>query len=146
MIRIGTLKDEGDGGGAGKAWAALGSLQLSYPLRGTVTGYFGMIDGVMNDGVDIQAKAGAAVAAPGEGVVVYCAQRGEYGFVVEIDHGNGFLSRLAHLDGVAVEMRQRVFSGDVIGAVAKPGDGSKPFLHYELHVGAIPVNPLLYID
>ena len=145
LVRTGTFKESAKGDDAGKAWAQLGSLTLSYPLRGTLIQYFGMTDAGMSDGINIHANAGSKVKSPGEGIVVYCAQRGEYGFVVDIDHGNGFLSRLTHLSEVPVELNQRVFAGDALGVVASRDDGERPYLHYELHVGAIPVNPLMYL-
>jgi murein DD-endopeptidase MepM/ murein hydrolase activator NlpD len=78
--------------------------------------------------------------------VVFCAERGAYGFVVDIDHGNGFVSRLTHLSDVQVELNQRVFIGDPVGVLAEDTDGGKPVLHYELIIDGIPYNPLFYID
>ena len=69
-----------------------------------------------------------------------------YGYVVDIDHGNGFVSRLTHLTNVQVEMNQRVFAGDLIGSLAEDEDGGKPIFHYELIIDGIPYNPLYYID
>ena len=85
------------------------------------------------------------VTAPAEGLIVYCGERGAYGFVVDIDHGNGFVSRLTHLSDVVVEMNQRVFAGDAIGVLAEDPDGGKPVFHYELMIDGIPYNPLYYI-
>lgn len=124
-----------------------GELVLKSPMRGTVDSYFGWRDGRMHNGLDITAKAGTEVDAPGEGVVVYCRNRGQYGFTVDIDHGNGFLSRLTHLDGVVVELNQRVFAGDPVGTLENWNDGDgKPHLHYELIVDEIPLNPLYYFE
>lgn len=123
-----------------------GDLKLAYPMRGQVAGYFGYTDGIMNYGLDISNSAGTKVSAPGEGLVVYCGERGAYGFVVDIDHGNGFVSRLTHLSDVQVEMNQRVFLGDTVGTLAADEDGGKPTLHYELIIDGIPYNPLYYID
>ena len=77
---------------------------------------------------------------------MYCGERGAYGFVVDIDHGNGFVSRLTHLADVQVELNQRVFIGDTVGTLAPDEDGGKPVLHYELIIDGIPYNPLFYID
>lgn len=123
-----------------------GDLQLAYPMRGQVTNYFGLVDGKMNYGLNMTASAGTKIAAPGEGIVVYCAERGAYGFVVDIDHGNGFVSRLTHLSDVQVELNQRVFLGDSIGVLATGENESKSPFHYELIVDGIPYNPLYYID
>ena len=89
---------------------------------------------------------GTNITAPGEGIVVYCGERGAYGFVVDIDHGNGFVSRLTHLNDVQLELNQRVFQGDKIGTLAPDEDGDKATFHYELIIDGIPYNPLYYID
>ena len=123
-----------------------GELKLGYPMRGQVVHYFGYVDGKMNYGLEISNSAGTKIVAPGEGVVVYCGVRGAYGFVVDIDHGNGFVSRLTHLSDVQVELNQRVFIGDEVGKLAEDEDGGKPVLHYEIIVDGIPYNPLFYID
>jgi murein DD-endopeptidase MepM/ murein hydrolase activator NlpD len=123
-----------------------GELKLGYPMRGQIVYHFGYVNGKMNYGLKISNSAGANIVAPGEGIVVYCGERGAYGFVVDIDHGNGFVSRLTHLSDVQVEMNQRVFIGDVVGKLAADADGKKPLLHYELIIDGIPYNPLFYID
>lgn len=123
-----------------------GDLRLGYPMHGQVVRYFGYVDGKMNYGLEISNSAGTNIVAPGEGIVVYCAERGAYGFVVDIDHGNGFVSRLTHLADVQVELNQRVFIGDAVGTLAEDADGGKPVLHYELIIDGIPYNPLFYID
>ena len=123
-----------------------GDLKLAYPMRGQVTNYFGFVDGKMNYGLSMVASAGTKITAPGEGVVVYCGERGAYGFVVDIDHGNGFVSRLTHLSDVQVEMNQRVFLGDAIGVLAAGENESKSPFHFELIIDGIPYNPLYYID
>lgn len=123
-----------------------GDLKLGYPMRGQVTRHFGFVNGKMNYGLEISNSADTKIVAPGEGIVVFCAERGAYGFVVDIDHGNGFVSRLTHLADVQVELNQRVFIGDAVGVLAEDADGGKPVLHYELIIDGIPYNPLFYID
>ncbi len=123
-----------------------GDLQLGYPMRGQVVSFFGYVDGKMNYGLNLSNSEGTSIVAPGEGVVVYCGERGAYGFVVDIDHGNGFVSRLTHLSDVQVEYNQRVFIGDKVGVLAADEDGGKPVFHYEIIVDGVPYNPLYYID
>jgi murein DD-endopeptidase MepM/ murein hydrolase activator NlpD len=123
-----------------------GDLKLGYPMRGQIVYHFGYVNGKMNYGIRISNSAGTNIVAPGEGIVVYSGERGAYGYVVDIDHGNGFVSRLTHLADVQVEMNQRVFIGDTVGKLAEDADGQKPVLHYELIIDGIPYNPLFYID
>ncbi len=131
----------------GKKGKDAGGLKLVWPMRGGVSSNFGFREGRMHNGVDIENSAGTRVVAPGEGVVVYCGERGEYGFVVDIDHGNGFLSRLTHLADVQAEYNQRVFAGDQIGVLADNSTaGKKPRLHYELIIDGVPYNPSFYVS
>ena len=129
----------------GEKWKAPGDMTLALPMSGTVSSNFGYRNGEMHNGVDILGKAGGEVTSPGEGVVRYCGERGSYGFTVDIDHGNGFVSRLTHLENVSVELHQRVFAGDAIGTLAEWDAGeAKLHLHYELIGDNVPVNPLFY--
>ena len=150
MVRTGTYTKKDISGTPdrleGVEGKSKGELKLGYPMRGQVTRFFGYVNGKMNYGLEISNSAGTKIVAPGEGVVVYCGERGAYGFVVDIDHGNGFVSRLTHLANVQVELNQRVFIGDEVGKLAEDEDGGKPVLHYELIVDGIPYNPLFYID
>ena len=150
MVRIGTYTKKDTSGSPdrleGVEGKSKGDLKLGYPMRGQVLHYFGYVGGKMNYGLEIGNSAGTKIVAPGEGVVAYCGERGAYGFVVDIDHGNGFVSRLTHLANVQVELNQRVFIGDPVGVLAEDADGGKPVLHYELIIDGIPYNPLFYID
>ena len=124
-----------------------GELELRYPMRGRVSSYFGWREGKAHNGLDITNSAGTQVLAPAEGVVRYCGERGAYGFVVDIDHGNGFLSRLTHLSDVVVELNQRVFSEEKIGVLAETEDGEgRPHLHYELIIDGVPYDPTHYLS
>lgn len=144
-----------------------GELKLTLPIRVAVSSYFGFRNGKMHRGIDFPAKAGATIKTPAEGVVVFAGERGDYGRVVEIDHGNGFVSRLAHCDTISVVLNQRVFEGEVVATLAdiekevtdvteiqetKNGEEDvsaetihSPHLHYELLIDGIPYNPMYYI-
>ena len=147
IIETGAFKKDNDKKDAGAEGKDAGSLKLRYPMRGTLSSYFGVRDGNMHAGIDIAAKAGTNVTAPAEGVVVYCAERGGYGFTVDIDHGGGFVSRLTHLTDVSCELNERVFAGNGIGKLAnEAAEGEKPSLHYELLIDGVPYNPLFYLS
>lgn len=146
IVENGSFKTDNGDKDAGKAGKDAGGLKLYYPMRGSVNRYFGVDGGNMHAGIDIEAKKGTNVIAPAEGVVTYCAERGEYGFTVDIDHGDGFLSRLTHLSDVSVELNQRVFSGNAVGKLSGDvAEGDKPCLHYELLIDGVPYNPLFYL-
>ena len=96
-------------------------------------------------GVDISADYGSAVVATGAGRIRLAGPESGYGRLVEIDHGNGFRSRYAHLARVQVRVGQQVQRGDVIGEVGRSGLATGPNLHYEVLVDDRPVNPWNYI-
>ncbi len=117
-----------------------------WPHGGTVTGSFGMTEAGMRYGVEISTGGSMRVAAPEEGVIVYCAQRGEMGLVIDILHDEtGCISRIIGCREPVVELYQRVKKGDPVGVLPDPV-GSLPvrFL-YELLVDGLPVNPEKYL-
>jgi murein DD-endopeptidase MepM/ murein hydrolase activator NlpD len=150
ILRVGTYTKKDTSGTPdrleGPEGKSKGDLKLGYAMRGQVTHFFGYVEGKMNYGLDVMNMPGTEIVSPGEGVVVFCGERGAYGYVVDIDHGNGFVSRLTHLNDVQLELNQRVFLGDKIGALAPDEDGDKATFHYELIIDGIPYNPLYYID
>lgn len=95
-------------------------------------------------GVDYAADSGTPVQATGSGVVVRRGWGDAYGRLIDIRHPNGFLTRYAHLSrwarGLAVG--SRVTQGEVIGYVGMTGLATGPHLHYEMHVGGRPIDPV----
>jgi murein DD-endopeptidase MepM/ murein hydrolase activator NlpD len=87
-----------------------------------------------HNGVDYAADRGTPVWATGDGVVTNRSAKGSYGNMVEIRHGNGFVTRYAHLSGYApgLALGQRVAQGETIGYVGMTGLATGPHLHYEL--------------
>ncbi|MFM9937489.1 MAG: M23 family metallopeptidase [Novosphingobium sp.] len=93
-------------------------------------------------GVDIPARAGAAVRAVQAGRVVFSGWAGGYGNLVVIDHGDGVRSRYGHLERVLVAAGDPVGTGTEIGAVGSTGRSTGPHLHYEVRVGGTAIDPL----
>jgi murein DD-endopeptidase MepM/ murein hydrolase activator NlpD len=96
-------------------------------------------------GVDISAAAGSNVVATGAGTVTYAGNESGYGRLVEIDHGDGYVSRYAHLARVLVRVGQTVDRGTLLGEVGRSGLTTGPNLHYEILVNDRPVNPVGYL-
>jgi hypothetical protein len=96
-------------------------------------------------GVDIVAPTGTPVVATARGRVSVAGNRGDYGLLVEIDHGHGIVTRYAHLSRAAVRVGQSVERGQNIGAVGTSGLSVGPHLHYEVLVNGRHVNPMRYI-
>ncbi len=96
-------------------------------------------------GVDISASAGSSVVAAGAGHVTFAGNESGYGRMVEIDHGDGYTSRYAHLASVKVRVGQAVERGTLLGEVGRSGLTTGPNLHYEIRVEDRPVNPTAYL-
>jgi murein DD-endopeptidase MepM/ murein hydrolase activator NlpD len=129
----------------------LASTPSIWPVRGYLSERFGnRIDPFtgMRDfhpGIDISVPRGTRVAAPADGVVVFCGTKGGYGNIIAIDHGYGTVTRYGHLDGFNVRPGQRVKRGDVIGFSGNTGRSTAPHLHYEVWVHDQMRNPIEYI-
>ena len=122
-----------------------GSLQFRYPVRGTVTSYFGTRYGQMHYGIDITAKADAPVVSPEEGTVVFCGERPGYGLVIEIRHENGFVSRITGVADSQVEFEEHVAAGQKVASLSADDNARTSILHYELLIDGIPYNPMYYL-
>lgn len=96
-------------------------------------------------GVDFSAPQGTPIVATADGRVISVGRRGNYGLMIEIDHGHGFVSRYAHASRALVRQGQWVKRGEEIGEVGKTGLAAGPHLHYEVLVNGRYVNPLDYI-
>lgn len=97
-----------------------------------------------HEGVDISAAAGTPILATASGTVARVAADPQYGRMVDIDHGNGYLTRYAHALAISVKPGQQVRRGTPIGAVGSTGRSTAPHLHYEVRLEHRPQNPLDY--
>lgn len=100
----------------------------------------------MHEGLDLSASRGTPVYATADGIVIFADWNMGYGYVVDIDHGYGFLTRYAHLSKILVPEGKIVKRGEIIGRVGATGRAIAPHLHYEVRVAEIAVNPINYID
>src|SRR6476646_5215384 len=98
-----------------------------------------------HEGIDVAAPMGAPIIAPASGVVTKVAYENGYGNTLEIDHGNGIVTRYAHCSRIDVRSGQRVTRGQRIAAVGSTGLATGPHLHYEIHINGKVVNPLTYV-
>jgi murein DD-endopeptidase MepM/ murein hydrolase activator NlpD len=132
-------------------WARAASAPSLWPVMGRITSFFGQrIDpfggeGAFHAGVDISCAYGQGVMAPAAGTVSYADMYAGYGRMIEIDHGNGIVTRYGHLSGFAVAEGESVSRGQVIGYVGLSGRSTGPHLHYEVRVNDTPVNPHKYL-
>ncbi len=96
-------------------------------------------------GIDFVGKRGSEVLAVADGVIVWAANRSGYGKAVDIDHGNGYVTRYAHNDDLAVQVGETVRSGQVIAKLGSTGRASAPHVHFEVHKDGKNVNPWKFI-
>lgn len=102
--------------------------------------------GRMHSGTDFASGRGTPIYATGDGVVVFSGWQSGYGNVVKIRHGFGFETVYGHMSKRRVQKGDRVASGDRIGDMGSTGRSTGTHLHYEVHIGGKPVNPMKYIE
>ncbi len=118
--------------------------EFAWPLKGKVIAYFNDRKGdAVNKGVDIEAATGDTVKASREGKVILSDYVGSWGYVVIVDHGDGFMSVYAQHAKNLVKKGDMVVKGDALGLLAQIGH--KTFLHFQIRKGQIAVNPLYYL-
>ena len=98
-----------------------------------------------HEGIDVAAPMGAPIVAPASGTVTKVGRENGYGNVLEIDHGNGIVTRYAHCSRIDVRQGQRVTRGQSVAAVGSTGLSTGPHLHYEIHINGKIVDPLTYV-
>jgi murein DD-endopeptidase MepM/ murein hydrolase activator NlpD len=99
----------------------------------------------MHSGLDFRGQTGDAVRATASGRVESAGWNGGYGKMVEIDHGNGFSTRYAHLAEIEVRVGQSVKTGQVLGRVGSTGRSTGPHLHYETRIDGEAVDPQKFL-
>jgi murein DD-endopeptidase MepM/ murein hydrolase activator NlpD len=101
--------------------------------------------GEYHTGIDFDAPSGSGITAVADGVVTFNGVRPGYGNVIEIDHGNGYMTRYAHNSKNLAQVGERVHSGDVIAKVGSTGRATGPHCHFEVWLHGRVVNPLNYV-
>lgn len=95
-------------------------------------------------GVDVSAPAGTPISAPAAGRVRSVGRHFGAGLVVEIDHGEGVVSRYLHCRSATVHEGETVYAGMTIATVGSSGLATGPHLHFEVLIRDHPVDPLHY--
>lgn len=121
---------------------ARGTGRFQWPVLGVITqGYW-----YGHRAIDIGAPTGSAVLASDGGFVSFAGWTDVgYGYLIVIDHANGFATYYAHLSGIYVTEGQAVARGDVIGAVGSTGWSQGPHLHFEVRYYGALQNPRAYL-
>lgn len=123
-------------GGAAMAprMAAAAPCPIVLPVNGEYSSGFHYRGRRFHPGVDLRAPVGTPVQAPVGGTVTHAGRYYAYGLIVDIQHRDGSMSRYAHLQRIAPEVRvgETVRPGQLIGAVGRTGRTTGAHLHVEL--------------
>lgn len=121
-------------------------------LEGYISSYYGgrqdPFDGTeaIHKGVDFAGAAGSQVLAVATGVVTRVENGRGYGNLVEINHGNGYVTRYAHNESMLVEVGQTVTRGEPIALMGSTGRSTGPHVHFEVLRFGQHLNPLGFVD
>lgn len=119
--------------------------------KGWLSSYYGIrkdpFNGMpaMHKGVDFAGEEGAAVLATGSGVVTWSDSRYGYGNLIEIDHGDGVVTRYGHNKELLVKVGEIVSKGQQISLMGSTGRSTGPHVHYEVLKNGKQIDPLPYI-
>ncbi len=119
-----------------------------WPTTGVVTSPYGLRWGGsdFHPGMDIANDMGTPIVATADGIVDFAGwNAGGYGNMVDIDHGNGIMTRYGHASQVIVSAGQYVQRGQVIALMGSTGFSTGPHVHYEVIINGQRVNPISYL-
>lgn len=133
--------------GGGAAWSSADGFMWPIPNGGLTQGAGPRIHPVYgyrscHTGVDVRGGYGTPIRAAQSGVVALIESGGPYGLHTLVAHGDGVSSFYAHQSKTAVSPGQVVNRGDVVGYVGSTGWVTGPHLHFEIHVGGVPYDPM----
>ncbi|MCA1904153.1 MAG: M23 family metallopeptidase, partial [Cyanobacteria bacterium KgW148] len=123
------------------------SEEFVWPASGIVTSGFGWRWGRLHQGIDIAAPVGTPIWAAASGVVQFAGwSDGGYGYMIDILHANGTVTRYAHMSALYVKAGEQVKQSQVIGAMGSTGYSTGPHLHFEVRPGGgVAINPMTYL-
>ncbi len=117
-------------------WISSGYGERNDPFTGKRT---------QHEGLDFAGIKGSEILGVARGVVIWSGLKQGYGKTLEIDHGNGYVTRYAHNDELLVSAGDRVTAGQTVAKMGTTGRSSSPHVHFEvLHKGD-PVNPSQFV-
>lgn len=98
-----------------------------------------------HEGVDIANKMGAPIKAMAAGVVTYVGERPGYGLTVEVNHGNDYATRYAHVLASLVKVGDKIEKGQGLATVGASGRATGPHLHFEVLRDGNQINPRSFL-
>jgi murein DD-endopeptidase MepM/ murein hydrolase activator NlpD len=125
-----------DGRPVDDGWISSGFGFRTHPVSGVKE---------FHSGVDFAGRQGLEVRSVGAGIVTWSAKRWGYGYMVEINHGNGYVTRYAHNKKNLVELGDRVSKDETIALLGSTGRSTGPHVHFEVLRNGKVVNPWKFI-
>jgi murein DD-endopeptidase MepM/ murein hydrolase activator NlpD len=98
-----------------------------------------------HEGLDFPAASGTPIVAAASGKVVYTGWHPQYGKILEIDHGNGLVTRYAHVSQFTASDGDLVVRGQRVASVGSTGRSTGPHLHFEVRLNGVPQNPARFL-
>lgn len=98
-----------------------------------------------HEGLDFPSASGTPIVAAASGKVTLSGWHPQYGKILEIDHGNGLVSRYAHASQLAASEGDLVVRGQRVGSVGSTGRSTGPHLHFEVRLNGVPQNPARFL-
>lgn len=120
-------------------------------VKGNISSYFGMRPDpftgkqTWHSGVDIASQPGSEIKAIASGVVSFVGAKGGYGNLLEIDHGDGLVTRYGHNQSILVKKGDVVHKGTAIARVGDSGKATGYHLHFEVRENGEAVDPAKYV-
>ena len=118
---------------------------------GAISSYFGQrMDPFTGEegfhkGLDFAGAVGEPVMAVAAGIVTWAGERSGYGTLVEINHGNGYITRYAHNESTLVTVGQSVIRGEHIALMGSTGHSTGPHVHFEVLHNGTQIDPLIFV-
>lgn len=98
-----------------------------------------------HEGLDFPSESGTPIVAAASGKVIFADVHPQYGKMVEIDHGNGLVTRYAHASKLFVKEGDFIVRGQKVAAVGSTGRATGPHLHFEVRLNGVPQNPARFL-
>ena len=130
-------------------WMPTGSFR--WPTSGRISSYFGGrkspggIGSTNHKGIDIAVPRGTPIYAADGGTVTYSGWMSGYGYLVEINHGNGYVTRYGHNSSLTVNVGQHVYKGQQVARAGSTGNSTGNHCHFEVRYNGVAKNPLNYL-
>ena len=131
------------------SWYPTGSF--GWPCSGVITSYFGARNtgirgaSTYHEAIDIANSYGTPIYASDGGTVIYSGWLGGYGYLVKIDHGNGFITYYGHNSSLLVSVGQHVHKGQQIARMGSTGISSGNHCDFRIQLNGTFLNPLNYL-